>query len=90
MALTAERKQELVEDFQVHEEDSGSADVQIALLTERINRMTEHLEEHPKDFSCSQGLQKLVGKRNSLLSYVKEQDISRYNDLVKRLGLRAK
>lgn len=90
MALTAEKKQQLVEDFQLHEDDSGSADVQIALLTEQINQMTEHLEEHPKDYSCSQGLQKRVGKRNRLLKYVKDQDVSRYNELVERLGLRAK
>lgn len=90
MALTTEKKQQLVEDFQLHEEDSGSEDVQIALLTEQINQMTEHLEDHPQDYSCSQGLQKLVGKRNRLLKYVKNQDVSRYNELVERLGLRAK
>jgi len=89
MALQVERKDELIDEFQRHEEDTGSADVQIAILTERINNMTEHLEEHPQDHSCHQGLQRLVGKRNRLLDYVKDQDITRYNDLVERLGLRA-
>lgn len=90
MSVNTERKQELVEEYQVHESDSGSTEVQVALLTEQINNMTDHLEEHPQDHSCQQGLQKLVGKRNSLLDYLKEQDISRYNELVESLGLRAK
>lgn len=89
-SLATERKQELVDEYQRHEDDSGSTEVQVALLTEQINNITEHLEEHPQDHSCRQGLQKLVGKRNSLLDYLREQDVSRYNDLVESLGLRAK
>ena len=87
MSLTTERKQELVEEFQVHDQDSGSTEVQVALLTEKINNITEHLEGHPQDHSCRQGLQQLVGKRNTLLDYLGDQDVSRYNELVEELDL---
>ena len=77
-----------IEDFKLHEKDTGSADVQIALLTERINHLTEHLKLNKKDFSSRRGLLKMVGRRRRLLDYVHDRDVSRYQQLTKRLELR--
>jgi len=87
MALTQQRKQELISDYQVHETDTGSSDVQIAMLTERINRLNEHLRANQKDYSW-RGLLKLIGQRKRLLSYIQNEDRQRYQALIRRLGIR--
>ena len=87
--MTKERKQQIMAEFATHEGDTGSPEVQIALLTDRINHLNnDHLSEHKKDFHSRRGLLMMVGKRRSLLNYLKSQDIERYRDLVNRLGLR--
>ncbi|MCG3180056.1 MAG: 30S ribosomal protein S15 [Phycisphaerae bacterium] len=88
MALTAEKKQSLVGDFKIHDGDTGSPEVQIALLTERIGQLTEHLKTHRKDHHSRRGLLKMVGKRNSLLKYLARSDRDRYQAIINRLGLR--
>jgi small subunit ribosomal protein S15 len=88
MALTQQRKQELISDYQVHETDTGSSDVQIAMLTERINRLSEHLRANQKDYSSRRGLLKLIGQRKRLLSYIQKEDRQRYQALIRRLGIR--
>ncbi|MFO0974463.1 MAG: 30S ribosomal protein S15 [Phycisphaerae bacterium] len=86
--LTAERKTELVRSYRVTDIDTGSPEVQIALLTERISQLTEHLKSHKKDHSSRRGLLKLVGKRSSLLKYLTRRDPDRYQTVIGRLGLR--
>ena len=87
--MTKERKQEIIATYATHEGDTGSPEVQIALLTERINHLNdEHLNVHKKDHHSRRGLLMMVGKRRSLLNYLKSQDIERYRDLVNKLGLR--
>lgn len=88
MAVTAERKRELVEQFGKHEGDTGSAEVQIALLTENINNLTEHFKLHAKDHAGRRGLLKLVGRRRHLLNYLHDQDVERYRTIIQALGLR--
>lgn len=88
MALTKELKQELINKFKVHENDTGSPEVQIALLTERINQLTEHLKVHKKDHHSRRGLLKMVGKRRALLNYLKEKDFERYKTIIEKLDLR--
>lgn len=88
MALTQERKHQIITDYQVHETDTGSAEVQIAMLTERINRLSEHLKGNQKDHSSRRGLLKLIGQRKRLLSYINKQDKERYQALIGRLGIR--
>ena len=88
MAVTKERKAELVAQYGKDEKDSGSAAVQVALLTERIKGLTEHMKTHPKDFHTRRGLLMLVGKRRRLLSYIKGNDIEAYRTLIKSLGIR--
>lgn len=88
MALTPERKQEIIKEFQIHENDTGSPEVQIAILTERINYLNEHLKVNKKDFHSRRGLLKMVGKRRALLDYLKENDFERYRNIVNKLGLR--
>lgn len=88
MAVTKERKAELVAQYGKDAKDSGSADVQVALLTERIKGLTEHMKTHPKDFHTRRGLLMLVGKRRRLLSYIKARDIEQYRALIKSLGIR--
>lgn len=83
-----EVKSQVIEDFRVHERDTGSADVQIALLTQRINQLTEHLQKNLKDHSSRRGLLKMVSQRRRLLDYLNETDTSRYQALTKRLKLR--
>ena len=86
--LTKEEKQALVKKFQRFEGDTGSVEVQVAILTEKINRLTVHMKEHKKDFHSNRGLLMMVGKRKSLLEYLKREDINRYRELVAKLGLR--
>ena len=88
MAIVADRKQELVGAYRTHDSDTGSPEVQIALLTERINQMTEHLKVHKQDQSSRRGLLKMVGRRSSLHKYLAGRDRQRYLDLIGRLGLR--
>jgi small subunit ribosomal protein S15 len=88
MAMTNARKGEIIEDYKTHEGDTGSAEVQIALLTERIGYLTEHVKDHKHDHSSRRGLLKLVGQRRRLLRYVNNQDHARYQALIDRLGLR--
>ena len=88
MSLTAERKRELVERFGRDGEDTGSTEVQVALLTERINGLTEHLREHKKDHHSRRGLLMLVGQRRRLLDYLQRSDLERYRGLIQELGLR--
>jgi small subunit ribosomal protein S15 len=88
MALTKERKTELIKTFAVQERDSGSAEVQIALLTERINQLTEHLKVHKKDFASRRGLLMMVGHRSRLLKHLEQSDKQKYLGLIKRLGIR--
>ena len=88
MAVTKERKAELVVQYGANEKDSGSAEVQVALLTERIKGLTEHMKTHPKDFHTRRGLLMLVGKRRRLLSYIKARNIEDYRTLIKSLGIR--
>ena len=88
MAQNAERKKEVIEDFKTHETDTGSPEVQIALLSERISYLTEHFKTHKKDHHSRRGLLKLVGQRRRLLDYLKRKDVSRYQGVIKRLGLR--
>jgi small subunit ribosomal protein S15 len=86
--LTKERRQEIIEQFRVHPADTGSPEVQIALLTERIRQVAEHLKTHRKDFHSRRGLMMMVGQRRRLLRYLRREDPARYRALVARLGLR--
>ena len=86
--ITVERKQKVVSDFRQHDKDTGSAEVQIALLTERITELTEHLKLHTKDHASRRGLLKMVGRRSSLLKYLTQTDRERYQKVIARLGLR--
>lgn len=86
--LTKEKKEKIIDDFKIHTGDTGSPEVQIALLTRRIDELTEHLKGHPKDHSSRRGLLKMVGNRSALLKYVSGDDISRYQQIISRLGLR--
>ncbi|RFF31243.1 30S ribosomal protein S15 [Wenzhouxiangella sediminis] len=88
MTLTAEQKSEVVKEYQLSEGDTGSPEVQVALLTARIQDLTGHFENHKADHHSRRGLLKLVNQRRSLLDYVKKKDIQRYRDLIQRLGLR--
>lgn len=88
MALTKEKKAELVKKFGKNANDTGSTEVQIAILTEEINELTEHLKEHTHDFHSRRGLLKKVGQRRSLLNYLVKEDVQRYREVVKKLGLR--
>ena len=86
--IEREKKLATVRQYQLHEKDSGSAEVQVALLTERINQMTEHLKVHEHDHHSRRGLLKLVGQRRRLLTYLSNDDVKRYRQLIARLGLR--
>ncbi|MBI08866.1 MAG: 30S ribosomal protein S15 [Rhodospirillaceae bacterium] len=88
MSITAERKQELIGEFATKSSDTGSPEVQIAILTERIRNLTEHLKTHKKDFHSRRGLLIIVGQRRRLLDYTKQKSQERYEDLIKRLELR--
>ena len=86
--LSKEEKQAIIKEYARSEGDTGSVEVQVAVLTEQINRLTVHLKEHKKDFHSQRGLMKMVGKRRSLLAYLRDTDVNRYRELVARLGLR--
>ena len=88
MALNKETKTELIEKFKTHEGDTGSPEVQIAILSYKINSLTEHLKVHKKDHHSRRGLLQMVGQRRSLLNYLKKKDIDRYRTLIKELGIR--
>jgi small subunit ribosomal protein S15 len=88
MALETGKKQEIIDKFRTHPSDTGSPEVQVALLTERINGLTEHFKEHKKDHHSRRGLLMLVSQRKRLLEYLKRKDVARYRNLIKALGLR--
>ena len=88
MVLVKEKKSEIISSYRLHETDTGSPEVQVAILTERINYLTEHFKTHKKDHHSRRGLLKLVGQRRRLLDYVKRMDFARYKGLIERLGIR--
>lgn len=86
--IAKEKKHELIDEYKTHEADTGSTEVQVAILTERIRELTAHMKIHTKDFHSRRGLLIMVGKRRKLLQYLKDSDFSRYQTLIQRLGLR--
>jgi small subunit ribosomal protein S15 len=88
MSITKEKKQEVIQTHKKHEKDTGSPEVQIALLTERINNLTDHFKAHGKDHHSRRGLLKIVGQRRRLLDYLKKKNITRYRDIILKLGIR--
>ncbi len=86
--MTKERKTEIINTYKREEKDTGSPEVQVAILTERINELTEHLKVHKKDNHSRRGLLKMVGKRRNLLNYLAKKDVQRYRDIIEKLGLR--
>jgi len=86
--LTKQEKEKIINEFETHESDTGSPEVQIAILTKRINDLIEHLKTHKKDHASRRGLLKMVGTRSALLKYVSKKDVKRYQDIISRLGLR--
>jgi small subunit ribosomal protein S15 len=88
VALTKDKKIALIGDYKKHEKDTGSPEVQVAILSERINYLTEHFKTHSKDHHSRRGLLKLVGQRRRLLDYLKSKDVDRYAEVIKRLGIR--
>ena len=86
--LNVQEKKKIVKDFETHQGDTGSPEVQIALLTRKINELTEHLKTHKKDHASRRGLLKMVGTRSALLKYVRNKDVKRYREIISRLGLR--
>ena len=88
MVMLKDRKRQIIDNFKVHTRDTGSAEVQIALLTERINNLTEHFKQHKKDFHSRRGLLMMVGRRRRLLNYLKKKDIKKYEGVLEKLNLR--
>lgn len=88
MSITIEEKQKIIKEYAVHPEDTGSPEVQVAVLTKRINTLTEHMKVNKKDYSTRRGLLILVSRRNRLLAYVRNESVDRYKNLITRLGLR--
>lgn len=88
MAIDNEAKRATIDEYRLHESDTGSPEVQIALLTQRINHLTEHLKVHKKDHHSRRGLYKMIGRRRGLLNYLQKKDVERYRAVVERLGLR--
>lgn len=86
--INASEKKVIIEEFKINEKDTGSPEVQVAILTTRINELNEHLKEHKKDHHSRRGLLKMVGKRRNLLRYLKKKDIERYRNLIEKLGIR--
>ncbi|HCA40931.1 MAG TPA: 30S ribosomal protein S15 [Aminobacterium sp.] len=86
--LEKEQKQQIIEEFRTHSADTGSPEVQVAMLTTRIRELTEHMKKHTNDFHSRRGLLKMVGKRRKLLRYLRDKDFNRYKELIERLGLR--
>lgn len=88
MALTKDKKDDLIHNYRLHESDTGSPEVQVAILSERISYLTDHLKDHQLDHHSRRGLLKMVGQRRRLLDYLKKRDFNRYKDLIGRLGIR--
>ncbi|HLR61853.1 MAG TPA: 30S ribosomal protein S15 [Lentibacillus sp.] len=88
MAITKERKNEIISEYKVHDNDTGSPEVQIAVMTEEITKLNEHLRVHTKDHHSRRGLLKMVGRRRHLLNYLRNKDVTRYRELIKKLGIR--
>ena len=88
MTLDTAEKQKLIESHQVHDTDTGSVEVQVAMLSERISKLSDHLQGNIHDYSSRQGLLKMIGKRKRLLSYIKDKNIQNYQDLIKKIGIR--
>ncbi|WP_188205851.1 30S ribosomal protein S15 [Alkalibacillus aidingensis] len=88
MAISQERKNELISEFKTHDNDTGSPEVQVAILTEQITTLNDHLREHKNDHHSRRGLMKMVGKRRNLLNYLRNKDVQRYRELINKLGLR--
>lgn len=88
MALSQEKKQEIIKEYRIHENDTGSPEIQIAILTDKIIYLNEHLRVHKKDHHSRRGLLKMVGSRRHLLNYLKDNDIARYRNIISKLGLR--
>ncbi|MBM4285391.1 MAG: 30S ribosomal protein S15 [Deltaproteobacteria bacterium] len=88
MALNTDQKRDIIDRFRLHDSDTGSAEVQVAILSERINYLTDHFKTHAKDHHSRRGLIKLVGQRRRLLNYLKNKDVDRYRALIEQLGLR--
>jgi small subunit ribosomal protein S15 len=88
MGLPQPVKQQIINEYQKHETDTGSADLQVAILTERVKQLSQHLENNPKDYACRRGLLKVIGQRKRLLSYIVKEDRTRYQALIARLGIR--
>jgi small subunit ribosomal protein S15 len=88
MSLNLEKKSEIINKYRIHEKDTGSPEVQIAILTERINYLTEHLKVHTKDHHSRRGLLKMVGQRRHLLNYLKDKSLERYKSIIESLGIR--
>ncbi|MBZ2173828.1 30S ribosomal protein S15 [Schnuerera sp. xch1] len=88
MTITKEQKNQIIEEYKLHEGDTGSPEVQIAILTHRINALTEHLKTHKKDHHSRRGLFKMIGQRRGLLRYLENNDIERYRTLIQKLGIR--
>jgi small subunit ribosomal protein S15 len=88
MSLTQERKHEIIDGYQLHETDTGSAEVQVAMLSERISRLTEHLKVNSKDHASRRGLLQIIGRRKRLLAYIRKGNKERYLNLIQRLGIR--
>jgi small subunit ribosomal protein S15 len=86
--LSQEKRQEIIDEYAIHENDTGSAQVQVAVLTEKIKQLTEHLKVHKKDFNSRRGLETMVGRRKSLLNYLKNNDVEEYRELIDKLGLK--
>lgn len=88
MSMSSEQKKVIIDQYKLHDSDTGSSEVQIAMLTERINHLTEHLKMHKKDHHSRRGLLKMVGQRRGLLNYLKEKDIERYRNIIAKLNIR--
>jgi small subunit ribosomal protein S15 len=88
VTITNEEKKGIIDSYKVHESDTGSTEVQVAIITERIKYLTEHFKTHAKDHHSRRGLLKLVGKRRRLLNYLKKKDVSKYREIIERLGVR--
>jgi len=88
LVLNREEKNEVINKYKIHENDTGSPEVQIAILTEKINYLTDHFKTHKKDYHSRRGLLKMVGRRRKLLDYLKKKDITRYRKIIKELGIR--
>jgi small subunit ribosomal protein S15 len=88
MTISLEKKREIINEYKTHESDTGSPEVQVAILTHRINELNAHLTSHKKDHHSRRGLLKMVGQRRNLLTYLKNKDVTRYRELIRKLGLR--